>query len=219
MCLSFLVLFIPCLHPYFSLVPCIIFLLSEGLYLFILNSTSLLVRNSFRFVCLKTFFSAFIFGRFFALCRILGCWFFFCFFCFFYFSVYFTDFSLALFLLRDLLSLLCSCVCVCVSFFLTIKIFPLLLVLSSLIVMCLGVLHVSCGCGLWISWISGFGGFIKFGKSLASILQFCFVLFCFPPPFSLLRLGNSHYMFIRPLEVVSQLTDAFSFFLFGLHFG
>lgn len=98
----------------------------------------------------KTFFEPPFLEDIFAPYRILGCWVLFS--SFLSFRCYSIVFSLALFLLRNLLSLLCSFVCIYTChFFLIFKIFPLPLVLGGLIVMCLDILSSHF---LWLRFVN-----------------------------------------------------------------
>lgn len=54
-----------------------------------------------------------------------------------------------------------------------------------------------------LTFLCGFINFINFGGFLTIIFS---DIFCLPT--SLLSFGDSQYTFIRPLEVVSQLTEA-----------
>lgn len=88
------------------------------------------------------------------------------------------------------------------------------LVLSSLIMLCCGIV---CFIFLlfrvhWVSWICGFIVFIKFRIFSATIFH---IHVLSTPPF-----WYSSYMHVRLLEVISQLTNAyFSFCLFSLCVG
>lgn len=104
--------------------------------------------------------------------------------------------------------ILILCICVCCFFWTAFKIFPLFLILSNLIVMCLGV-RFFMFLVLGVCELFGSGGW-EVSSNLEKFWSLFLKKFFSSPPFPL-RFGYSLYMLIRPLEVASQLTDA-SFF-------